>query len=237
MKSLSFLVMCLISLVIQAQNGYNIPESFLAFDKDISFGTVHGYLEIESDTSDTLPMVWIARKEVDFPNEWIVNYDDQSNYYPVINTNDRDSFDLIPEGSSRRKLIIGLAHNGAVDTSSIFFTVYPENDINDSSIIEYQFRIASEKPEEIDTTDTSATGVQAYLKQPLEINMIYTGQWIVTTNSNVDEIRVYGVLGNLIGSAKHSRTIALSEEIHESIIIVSAEDNGKIHTQKFCLAK
>jgi hypothetical protein len=237
MKSISFLVMFLIILVIQAQNGYNIPESFIAFEKDISFGPVHGYLEIESDTSDTLPMVWIARKEIDFPNEWVVNFDDQSNYYPVINTNDRDSFDLMPEGSFIRKLIIGLAHNGAADTSSIFFTVYPENNINDSSIIEYQFRLAREKPEEIDTADTAATGVQAHLKQPFEINMINRGQKMITTNSIVDEIRVYGLLGNLIGSAKHSRAITLSEEMHESIIIVSVKDNGKTHTQKFCLAK
>ncbi|MDA7744663.1 hypothetical protein N8911_01045 [bacterium] len=236
MKSISFLVVFLISLVIQAQNGYNIPESFISFDKDITFGTVHGYLEIESDTSDTLPMVWIARKEIDFPNEWIINFDDQSNYFPVVNTNDRDSFNLMPEGGFVRKLIIGMAHNGAADTSSIFFTVYPENNINDSSIIEYQFRIAREKPEEIDTTYTT-TGVQAHLKQPFEINMINRGQRMITTNSIVDEIRVYDLLGNLIGSAKHSRTIALSEEMHESIIIVSVKDNGKIHTQKFCLAK
>lgn len=233
MKVLLLFILSIVGHSIFAQTGYNVPEKKISFEKDVTFGTVHGYLEIESDTNDTLPMFWVARKDVDFPIEWVVNFDDQSSYYPVINSGDQDSFNLNPIGSFTRKLIIGLAHNGIADTASIFFSLHPQENPNDSVVIEYQFKIARKKGEEIDTT----TGITRPINNLVKIDLNRAENWTISTSRSVDAIHMYDIRGNLIAKNLNSNTLIANNNIRESIIIIRVEQNDEIYTKKFHLSQ
>lgn len=234
MKQILIFSLLLFSTQIQGQLGFTFPETQVIFNKDVTFGTVHGYLEIESDTSDTLPIKWIARIQESMPSEWVVNFDDQTTFYPTIQSGNTDTFDLIPAQTFNRKLIIGLAHNGVADTASIFFSVFPVNSPNDSVIIEYQFRIARSGSNS-DTTDTIGTGTSVYdlQKQNLRITAYRNDNWEVRTNRTVDQLIAYDMLGRQLGSIKNNNQLMVSTSEAAGLIIVQAIEEGHVTSQKF----
>jgi len=204
---------------------YHFPSTYKSFDKTIDFGTVHGYLEIINDTGDTVSMKWISRRGHTCPPEWNFNFDDQNVFYGTVHHLDSAAFNMYPTGTFPQKMIIGLTHNGQEATGSIYFTIFPESDRADSTVLEFRFIIRHGSGGGNDTTDTTNDTLAV---PGLPGNASYLLRWAdepaITPFQPLDAVVIYDLSGRVLDSRQrllpgndyrfHADTRAIIVETH-----------------------
>lgn len=211
---------------------YHFPSTFKAFNKTTNFGTVHGYLDVVNDSGDTVPMRWVSKRGASCPAPWYINFDDQNNYHAPVLDGDSADFDLHPPGTFNQKMIIGLAHNGATGSGSVFFNVFPLDDRSDSTQIEYYFVIT---PGTIDTSDTNGnppdtTDTASFIADidfAKFAHIAWGEELVITLERSLETLRLIHLNGQVIYERHHMsprQVLVIDPKTSALIIEVHTED-------------
>lgn len=194
-----FIVLLIMALTprVYAQR-YAFDTTGITFRKSIDFGTVHGYLEIENLTNDTLNMGWICRTDSSFPAAWEVNFDDQNQYYPSVRNDSSAVFKLYPSGTFLQKLIIGLAHHQVIDTQEVQFSIFPTDTAGDTTLITYRFEIFREVPDTSAGDTTHMGWHEPKANQAMEVIDVEGGFELRMQLSG--SVRIFSINGQLLRS-------------------------------------
>lgn len=127
-----------------AQVRFEFADTVKFMVKDVSFGTLHEYISIENNTSDTLEMRWIKRPFGRYPSTWDTYFSDPDSTYGIINQIDSGSFLLKPKRDSiSHKLIIGIEHKGFSGNARMDFNLFEIGKRQDSARISFAIQVKS----------------------------------------------------------------------------------------------
>ncbi len=189
-----------------AQVRFEFADTVKFMEKDVSFGTLHEYILIENNTSDTLNMRWIKQPFGRYPAVWDTYFSDPDSAYGIINQIDSGSFLLKPKRDSiSHKLIFGVEHNGFPGTARMGFTLFEIGDKQGSTNISFDIRVKSLSNDEHKTSNFEVYPTQSstgeFTIKTLGVNMdpeyyIYDASgksvsYILKKNENFTKIHLH----------------------------------------------
>ncbi len=134
----SFMIFLMCSPLSQmlAQDEFTFSDSIVYLEKTIESFNVHWYIEIFNEDNVERDMTWEANFS-SYPADWLISFDDQSNYYENVLHNDSHDFVLKKDLDLPQKLIIGVFHNGAIGHGQLAFKIFEKNNPNQHKTIIY----------------------------------------------------------------------------------------------------
>lgn len=135
-QSILFISTVLLSLKANSQDFYfNNKETTLI--KSVNQTPAHWYIEIYSNLSIEKTLKWKAIFD-NIPNEWTVNFDDQTQNHLPVHHGDESNFTLFYGLDFPQKLIIGADFNGVALNGTISFEI-SDPATNDKDTIHFHF--------------------------------------------------------------------------------------------------
>ena len=139
MRKILFALLILSSSILYSQsNLFHFDDTITTLIKNTNQSPAHWYLEIYSDCEVDTTLRWKA-SFVNIPNQWNINFDDQTTFHTTINDGDSADFLLETGLPFPEKLIIGAAFNYYPGVGSILFDIYDPYNPSELVTIEYHY--------------------------------------------------------------------------------------------------
>lgn len=141
MRHLLFALLIAVNLPVFGQvfSFNNISTTLV---KTVDQSPAHWYLEIFNEVGVDTTLRWKASFS-NIPAAWVVNFDDEDVFYPVVEHGDSADFTLFSGLALPQKLIIGAAFNGVPGAGSIYFDIYDPNNPSEVTTIEYRYIVSA----------------------------------------------------------------------------------------------
>jgi hypothetical protein len=152
---------------------------------------VHWYAELNNLVGVDTTLRWkVAFKDV--PKEWVINFDDETQFYDSVQAGDSADFTLLWGLSIPQKLIIGISLNGTYGkTAVISFRLYDPNDAANATNVHFNIEVP---PFHVGMANTQQ-GEKWWSQSQATINL----------DAALDNCSIYDLQGNLLFSKNTSR--------------------------------
>ncbi|GAB5556749.1 MAG: hypothetical protein SchgKO_09620 [Schleiferiaceae bacterium] len=132
------LSLCFVFSHLGRSQSFTTSKDTAVLDKDLSFGTLHDYLELTNLGSSDLNLTWTYSVNGKLPSDWVVNWATPDSVYPSIVPGDSDGFVL--KGDSTQKMVIGVTHNGEIGFAFLEFWIHNTQN-QDSLLLVYSVNV------------------------------------------------------------------------------------------------
>ncbi len=121
---------------------FHFEDTCTTLIKNTNQSPAHWYLEIFNDVGVDTTLRWKAAFE-NIPVEWSINFDSQSQNWPMVMDGDSADFTLLFSPDFPQKLIIGAMLNGTPGHGTVFFDIFDPDFPSYRQSICYEFIVSA----------------------------------------------------------------------------------------------